>query len=150
MKTVLNNLKSKFFQTICLVVIVFLIGQQSKTINTKQVQKFSEKNKQVLLSENYVKDVHGYGGPLSLAISVDKENKVEKVEILKYFETKAFMEKVIASGLLSAWDGHNVEQAISLDVDVVSGATLTSSAVIENVQRSLKEHYRLYSKKMGK
>ena len=42
--------------------------------------------------------------------------------------------------MLTAWDGLTVKEAKSKQVDAVTGATFTSKALIENVQRGL-DHY---------
>lgn len=81
------------------------------------------------------KDVEGYSGPVPLKIYI-KKNKIEKIEILKNQETPKYMVKV-KKALLNAWDGLTVKEAKSKKVDGVTGATFTSDAIKENVQRGL-------------
>ncbi len=87
-------------------------------------------------------DVKGFNGPTPLIISV-KEDKIVKVEALENTETPRFFEHLINNGLLEKWNGMTVDEALNSSVDVVSGATFSSNAVIENVRLGLiyyKEH----------
>ena len=80
------------------------------------------------------KDIIGYGGTVPLEITL-QDGRIKSVEALPNSETPKFFES--ASVLLSKWDGQTIEDAQKLKVDGVSGATFTSKAIIENVQRGL-------------
>lgn len=79
--------------------------------------------------------VEGYNGPVPLKIYI-KKNKIEKIELLKNQETPKYLVKV-KNALLNAWDGLTVKEAMSKKVDGVTGATFTSEAIKENVQKGL-------------
>ena len=81
------------------------------------------------------KDVEGYNGPTPLKIYIIN-NKVEKIEALKSFETPKYYVKV-KKALLEKWNGLKVKDAKVLKVDAVTGATFSSEAVIKNVQLGL-------------
>lgn len=81
------------------------------------------------------KDVEGYNGPTPLKIYIIN-NKVEKIEALKSFETPKYYVKV-KKALLEKWNGLKVKDAKALKVDAVTGATFSSEAVIKNVQLGL-------------
>ncbi|MBR5326450.1 MAG: FMN-binding protein [Prevotella sp.] len=81
------------------------------------------------------KDVEGYNGPTPLKIYINN-NKVEKIEALKSFETPKYYVKV-KKALLEKWNGLKVKDAKALKVDAVTGATFSSEAVIKNVQLGL-------------
>ena len=68
-----------------------------------------------------------------------KKNKVEKVEFLKNQETPKYFTRV-KKALETKWDGLKVKEAASQKVDGVTGATLSSDAIIKNVQLGL-EYY---------
>ena len=89
-------------------------------------------------------DVEGYAGPTPLKIYV-KAGKVEKIEALKNVETPKYW-AVIKRDLLGKWNGLAVKKAATQQVDVITGATYTSEAVIENVKRGL-EYYNKSGKK---
>ena len=84
------------------------------------------------------KDVRGYRGTTPLKIYI-KKNKIEKVEALKNRETPEYFRDV-ENQMLPKWKGMTVKKALATEVDGVSGATLSSRAVRENVKRGL-EYY---------
>ena len=90
------------------------------------------------------KDVIGYISPTPLKIYIQK-NKVVKVEALKNQETPEYFVKV-KNALLDKWNGQKVADAQKLKVDAVTGATMSSDAVIKNVQLGL-EYYQKKGKK---
>lgn len=81
------------------------------------------------------KNVEGYNGPTPLKIYINN-NKVEKIEALKSFETPKYYVKV-KKALLEKWNGLKIKDAKALKVDAVTGATFSSEAVIKNVQLGL-------------
>lgn len=89
-------------------------------------------------------DVEGYAGPTPLKIYV-KAGKVEKIEALKNLETPKYF-ALIKRDLLSKWNGLAPKKAAAQKVDVITGATYTSEAVIENVKRGL-DYYNKKGKK---
>jgi len=87
-------------------------------------------------------DVKGYNGPTPLKIQIQKD-KIVSVEALENGETPGFFDRLRKGGLLESWNGMNVDDALKAEVDVISGATYSSVAVIENVHRGIqyyKEH----------
>ncbi len=88
---------------------------------------------QVINTAALEENIIGYGGKTPLLISLSN-SKIVSVEIGKNSETPEFLEAVTRSGLFDSWDGLTLEQAASHKVDVVSGATFTSEAVIKNVE----------------
>lgn len=85
------------------------------------------------------KDIIGYAGTVPVEIML-KDERVVSVVALKNSETPAFFRDV--EPLLHRWDGKTLEEAQQLKVDVVSGATYSSKAVIDNVQCGLAFAYR--------
>ena len=85
----------------------------------------------------------GFNGPTPVVIYLRK-NQVVRVEMSANQETPRYNEKV-RKALSRAWDGQSLQDAATLEVDAVSGATYTSVAVIENVRLGL--NYYLAKKK---
>ena len=83
-------------------------------------------------------DIEGYNGPTPLKIYI-KKNKVERLEFLKSMETPKYYAKV-KKALMDKWNGLKVKDAKMQQVDIVTGATYSSEAVIKNVQVGL-EYY---------
>ncbi len=88
------------------------------------------------------KDVQGYGGPVPLKIHIDKDGRLTAIEAEPNAESPDFFDR--AKELFSRWQGKTIDEAMAEDVDAVSGATFSSKAIIENVQRGL-----AYAKKRG-
>ena len=80
-------------------------------------------------------DVEGYIGATPLKIYIQK-NKIVKIEALKNQETPKYFAK-IKKQMLDKWNGMTVKDAQKAHVDGVTGATLSSDAVKENVKRGL-------------
>ena len=84
------------------------------------------------------KDVVGYVATTPLKIYIQK-NKVVKIEALKNQETPKYFIKV-KKQLLDKWNDKKVSEAAKMKVDGVTGATFTSDAVKENINRAI-EYY---------
>ncbi len=80
------------------------------------------------------KDIEGYGGRVPLKIYL-KDGKVERIEAEPNAETPDFFNK--AKAVLSKWVGKTPEEGVAMEVDAVSGATYSSTAIIGNVKRGL-------------
>lgn len=75
----------------------------------------------------------GYGGIVPLEIYIT-EGRIDSIKALPNNETKDVFQRLYDEGLMNAWDGRTLEEAATLDVDGVSGATYSSTAVIGNVR----------------
>lgn len=116
---------------VCLVTVVLssFILQSDKPM-TKQSD-----GTYVVNTTTLAKDVKGYQSTTPLKIYI-KKDKIVKIEALSNTETPKFFKKV-ETGVLGKWNGKSVKAAQSLKVDGVTGATLSSNAVKENVKRGL-------------
>ena len=90
----------------------------------------------VVNTTTLAKDVIGYNDITPVKIYI-QGNKIVKIEALSNDETPRYFAKV-KKNLLDKWNGMTVTKAQTASVDVVTGATLSSKAVIENVRRGLK------------
>jgi electron transport complex protein RnfG len=88
-------------------------------------------------------DVEGYIGTTPLKIYI-KKNKIQKIEALHNQETPKYFAR-IKKQLLDKWDGMTVKEAQKAQVDGVTGATMSSEAVKENVKRGL-DYYQKHKK----
>ena len=95
----------------------------------------TENGSTVINTTTLAEDVEGYAGPVPLKIFI-KKDKIEKIEALKNLETPKYF-ALIKRDLLNKWNGLTVKKAATQEVDVITGATYTSEAVIENVRRGL-------------
>ena len=95
----------------------------------------SNKIGSVLLSSDYSKQF-GYGGKVPLLIGVDDNLTITKITILPNNETAYYIEALYGDKFIGKWKGVNLEDAIQFNVDVISGATHTSNAVIAGVRQT--------------
>ena len=116
--------------TICAAALLMMsAGKKDSSVITK------EDGATVVNTTTICKDVEGYAGPVPVKIYI-KKNKVEKVEVLKNDEGPKYM-NAVKKKLLDAWNGLTVKEASKKQVDAVTGATFTSKALVENVQKGL-------------
>ena len=94
----------------------------------------------IIGSHPQTKRVMGFAGATPIYIYIDENGTVQAVVADKNDETPEFFEAVVEEGLLNRWNGKIVDEALEAEVDVVSGATYSSRAVIENVRMALQKH----------
>lgn len=86
-------------------------------------------------------DVVGYGGPITLAVALDGDGTLRDVRVLQSDETPSYLD------FLGIWiqrlTGHNLFAPDPLkDVDAVTGATLTSSAILRILRKAVPDFAR--------
>lgn len=81
-------------------------------------------------AEQHTGEAEGYGGPLKVRVTMNGED-ITKVEITEHSETPGVGTRAIEA-LPSA-----IEEADSIDVDSVSGATITSQAIKQAVSQAM-------------
>lgn len=74
----------------------------------------------------------GYGGEITVQIAVDKDGKITEISVDAPNETPAI------GGEAAPQIAEKIKEKQSLNVDTVSGATVTSKAVIEATRSALK------------
>lgn len=79
----------------------------------------------------------GYAGPVPLDISI-KDGRILKIAAQQNAETPSFLKR--AEALFTNWEGKTVAEAAAMKPDAVTGATYSSTAIIDNVNAGL-EYY---------
>lgn len=126
-----------FSLTMCMALVVLLMSaKKDDGVITK------ENGMYVVNTTTLAADVDGYIGATPLKIYI-KNNKIEKIEALPNKETPKYFAK-IKKQLLDKWNGKTVKEALKAQVDGVTGATLSSDAVKENIKRGL-EYYQKHT-----
>ena len=120
----------------CLALFVLAVTLQSAVPQSDEVMT-KENGVTVVNTTTLGKDVIGYMSPTPVKIYI-KKNKVEKVEFLKNQETPKYFTRV-KKALEDKWNGLKVKDASAQKVDGVTGATLSSDAVIKNVHLGVKK-----------
>lgn len=117
---------------------LFLTSQtQDDPIMTK------EKDVTVINTTSLATDIEGYAGCTPMKVYI-KGGKVLRVEALENEETPKYFD-MVEKGLMKKWNGLPVKTAEKCKVDAVTGATVSSEAVIENVRRGIS--YYIYANK---
>jgi hypothetical protein len=78
----------------------------------------------------------GYGGPLRLAVAVDPEGSIVGLSIVEERETPSYLGRVRGRGFVRSLVGKNPDEpfVVGEDVDAVTGATRTASAIVDAVR----------------
>jgi uncharacterized protein with FMN-binding domain len=116
-----------------IIIIVGVLALQGFTTNDDTMIK--ENGVYIINTTTIGKNIEGYNGPTPLKVYI-KNNKVEKIEFLKNVESPKYYAKV-KKELKDKWNGLKVKNAKTLQVDAVTGATYSSTAVIQNVQLAI-------------
>ncbi len=82
--------------------------------------------------------IKGFNGETPLMVALTAKQKVQCVVLLDNNETPGYLQRVVDAGLLKQWDGLNVKKARKKKVDAVSGATFSSTSIIQTLQAALK------------
>lgn len=77
-------------------------------------------------------DVKGYADATPIKIYI-KDGKINKIKTLHNAETPRFW-ALIKKEVLPKWEGMDVKKAAKAKVDAVTGATMSSKALMKNVQ----------------
>lgn len=114
------------------------LTQASKADTTEQVAidpiTILDDGTTVINTTSLGKDIVGYAGPVPLEIHL-KDGIITEIVALKNNETPEFFDE--ARQLLTHWNGKKIEDGQNAKVDMVSGATFTSRAIVQNVQAGL-------------
>ena len=81
----------------------------------------------------------GFGGDIELMVAMGTDGMLIGVEIISLSETPGLGSRVDDADYLAQYDGMSVDQQPLLgeDVDAISGATISSRAVLAGVQKAL-------------
>ncbi|MCM1138205.1 MAG: 4Fe-4S binding protein [Muribaculum sp.] len=134
----------KFTQAISFIVVFILLASlamcmQSRlfgvSLSSGQTSGQNHHTSQTVINTTPLsKNIVGFAGPTPVNIYVNSQNKIDSIVPLPNSETPEFFRKLHDEGLLSAWDNKSLSEAARLKVDAVSGATLSSNAIIQNVR----------------
>ena len=82
--------------------------------------------------------VTGYGGPVDIFVGVDMEGNITGVSVGgdKFHETPGLGEKVLYPAFTDQFNGLAAPVALNEGVNVITGATISSSAVVSGVNKA--------------
>lgn len=92
----------------------------------------------LIYSAPFTNSILGYGGPTPLRIALSTDKKIINVTMLpENDETPSYIKRVTRKGIFESWNTLTVEEALDKEVEAVSGATMSSEAIIETMQHRL-------------
>ncbi|MDR2834673.1 MAG: nitroreductase family protein [Bacteroidales bacterium] len=94
----------------------------------------------LLFTSPYCSEIIGFGGEIPMAICLDNEEKITKIILMDNSETPSFINRLNSLNFFDNWTGLNAEQVINKQVDAVSGATFSSTAIIESIKLRLENY----------
>jgi len=104
-----------------------------KTFDYAVFDASSNRIGEVALSKPFSDKLRGYTAQVHFAIGI-KDDKVVGISLLPNEETPGFIDMIKEAGFFDSWNGLSVAQAASKQVDAVSGATFTTTAVKKAMQ----------------
>lgn len=100
------------------------------------VLRYADDGILILSTGRITQDINGYAGNVPLEIYM-QANRIQKVVALENAETSSYFAKIRNSDLLRQWDNLSPEEALRKEVDGISGATESSVAIIQSVQKGM-------------
>jgi len=113
------------------------IQEGARLYSTKEIYKWKVSTGGFVYSTTIIGEKFiGYGGPTPLFIFLEN-GKIQSIVPAKNNETPGFFNRLYTEKLFNKWNGITPVEAGNLKVDAVSGATFSSTAVINNVKAAL-------------
>ena len=75
----------------------------------------------------------GFRGPVPVMVFLDPENEIVAVTLLPNEEDEPYLNRIADAGFFDCWKGISLNQADSLKINAVTGATFSSNAIIQSV-----------------
>ena len=116
--------------------ITLLLMAAFVTADAQQVMRKEKDGTYVVNTTTIANDVEGYAGPTPVEVYI-KKNKIVKVVPLKTMDGPKYVAKV-KNQMLTKYEGMKIDKKKELPkVDGVTGATFTSDAMREHVNRAI-------------
>ena len=84
-------------------------------------------------SLNHCQDVIGYHNTTPVMIITDTKYIIKKIALLSHYESRGYVRRMQQTGFFNAWDELHLKDALKIEPDGWSGATVTAVAVKKNV-----------------
>ena len=108
---------------------------QSDQFEKKSSRTFEASIKGTSIGYVVIAENDGFGGPLVMATALDLNGKIAGLSVVKQRETPSWYQRVVNGKLLESMVGKSYQDGFEVgkDIDGISGATYTSTAVIQSV-----------------
>jgi hypothetical protein len=91
----------------------------------------------VIHSALFTKGLLGFAGPVPLYLYLGIDSSITAIQILENDETIDFMKSVKKEGIIDQWIGRPYQEALTLEPDAISGASVTCFAINQGIVRTL-------------
>ncbi len=93
-----------------------------------------------ILSSDFSGDVRGYGGTIPVLLALDPSGHIIDLRVLENSETPSYVSYLFSDEYLSRFKGKSYRDGFDIgrDVDAVSGATVSLTALAETIRRSVR------------
>ena len=122
--------------------IVRIFGSETITYRTLSGEGDAEPVYEVLEGENVVGYCvelasPGFGGDISMTVGFEADGKILGVSIVSLSETPGLGSRVQEAAYLDQYRGQSGTLTLGEDVDAIAGATVSSRAVLDGVNRAV-------------
>ena len=115
-----------------------ILGISIDENNEKSFENLTYNNDTLIINTSkIVTGIKGYSGSTPLEIHITPDGYISKVIPLKNSESPRFFKTLEKKRLYSQWIGLTPEEAIQKRVDAISGATISSNAVIKTFKAGI-------------
>ncbi len=112
-----------------------LIADNKEDIVAVPIEETLSDGTRIINSTTLASDIIGFGGKTPVKLHV-KDGIITHIETLANAETPSFWEQLVDAKFLTQWDNTPIEEAATMQVNAISGATYSSVALAGNVQRA--------------
>lgn len=99
----------------------------------------------IIYTSPYTDHIYGFSGATPLMIALDEKRVIIGTFLLENTETESYVRRLLKSGFFDSWNGLTLEEAVSKEVDAISGATRTSEAVIKTFHKRVGDISQIHS-----
>jgi RnfABCDGE-type electron transport complex G subunit len=96
----------------------------------------------VFNTSNAPHEIYGFTDKIDMLVGVSNSGVVQGVKVIRHKETPGFFKKILSSKFFTQFQGKKLEKPLvgNKDVDTITGATVSSSAMIDTVNAAA-AHY---------
>lgn len=81
----------------------------------------------------------GFGGPITIAVGIDREGKVVGISVISHEETPGLGGDMVKESFLGQFKGKTADDSLEIgeDIQAITGATITSKAATAEIKTAL-------------
>ncbi len=116
--------------------IALQLFPKTKQIIQQDEHTYFFKSRRDTIGTGILAGAYGYGGKVPLLIGIRNE-KISKIHMYPNHETEEFLTYIANDSLLQKWEGMPVASVLDTKIDAVSGASISSDAIIDGVRKGI-------------